>query len=92
MSNCIEAVIFDWAGTTIDYGCFAPLMPFVNAFNKFKLTVSFDEVRSAMGLQKLEHVKYLLNLDTVKIQFMKLVESIRSFLVKELVLILFQLL
>ncbi|XBB56155.1 phosphonoacetaldehyde hydrolase, partial [Bacillus sp. SW7] len=21
----IEAVIFDWAGTTVDYGCFAPL-------------------------------------------------------------------
>ena len=21
----IEAVIFDWAGTTVDYGCFAPV-------------------------------------------------------------------
>ena len=26
----IEAVIFDWAGTTVDYGCFAP----VNAFDE----------------------------------------------------------
>ena len=24
----IEAVIFDWAGTTVDYGCFAPVQVF----------------------------------------------------------------
>ena len=28
----IEAVIFDWAGTTVDYGCFAPLKGFIDAF------------------------------------------------------------
>ena len=26
MSRKIEAVIFDWAGTTVDYGCFAPVI------------------------------------------------------------------
>ena len=25
----IEAVIFDWAGTTVDYGCMAPVQAFV---------------------------------------------------------------
>ena len=25
----IEAVIFDWAGTTVDYGCFVPVQAFV---------------------------------------------------------------
>ena len=25
-----EAVIFDWAGTTVDYGCFAPVGAFIN--------------------------------------------------------------
>lgn len=24
----LEAVIFDWAGTTVDYGCFAPVTGF----------------------------------------------------------------
>ena len=24
----IRAVIFDWAGTTVDYGCFAPVQAF----------------------------------------------------------------
>ena len=28
----IEAVIFDWAGTTVDYGCFAPVKRFRRGF------------------------------------------------------------
>ena len=28
-----ECVIFDWAGTTVDYGCFAPVQAFVEVFN-----------------------------------------------------------
>ena len=28
----IEAVVFDWAGTTVDYGCFAPVQAFMEAF------------------------------------------------------------
>lgn len=28
----IQAVIFDWAGTTIDYGCFAPVEAFITSF------------------------------------------------------------
>ena len=31
----IEAVIFDWAGTTVDYGSFAPVVAFAKAFEKF---------------------------------------------------------
>ena len=27
-----KAVIFDWAGTTVDYGCFAPLEVFIKFF------------------------------------------------------------
>ena len=29
MNNKFDAVIFDWAGTTVDYGCFAPVQAFV---------------------------------------------------------------
>ena len=25
----IEGVIFDWAGTTVDFGCFAPVNVFI---------------------------------------------------------------
>ena len=30
----LEAVIFDWAGTTVDYGCFAPVEAFIKAFER----------------------------------------------------------
>ena len=31
----IEAVIFDWAGTTVDFGSTAPVQAFIEAFGKF---------------------------------------------------------
>ena len=32
LEHPIEAVIFDWAGTTVDFGCFAPVQAFVEVF------------------------------------------------------------
>ena len=34
MTGRIEAVIFDWAGTTVDYGCFAPVEALRQAFRE----------------------------------------------------------
>ena len=31
----IECVIFDWAGTTVDYGCFAPVHAFMEVFRAY---------------------------------------------------------
>ena len=45
-----QAVIFDWAGTTIDYGCFAPLEGFIEVFEKRGIQVTHDEARKPMGL------------------------------------------
>lgn len=30
----INLVIFDWAGTTVDYGCFAPVQVFLEIFKE----------------------------------------------------------
>lgn len=30
-----EGIIFDWAGTTVDYGCMAPVRAFDEAFKSF---------------------------------------------------------
>jgi phosphonoacetaldehyde hydrolase len=35
-----KAAIFDWAGTTIDFGSFAPMGVFVEAFSRFGVEVS----------------------------------------------------
>lgn len=40
----IEAVIFDWAGTTVDYGCFAPVQAFMEAFGHFGIEVTMEEL------------------------------------------------
>ena len=29
----IECIIMDWAGTAVDYGCFAPVAAFIESFN-----------------------------------------------------------
>lgn len=68
----IAAVIFDWAGTTIDYGCFSPLSPFINAFKKHGLIVTMSEARGPMGKLKIDHVRELLSLPTVASQFKQL--------------------
>lgn len=48
----IEAVIFDWAGTTVDYGCFAPLEVFMKIFQKRGVEITAEEARKPMGLLK----------------------------------------
>ena len=44
----IEAVIFDWAGTTVDYGCFAPVKAFMEAFAHHGVPVTMEETRKPM--------------------------------------------
>ena len=38
-----KAVIFDWAGTTVDYGCFAPVQAFVEVFCHFGIEPTMEE-------------------------------------------------
>jgi len=61
----IEAVIFDWAGTTVDYGCFAPVQAFIETFKNEGIEVSFDEVRQPMGALKRDHIRALLEMPRI---------------------------
>ncbi len=45
----LKAVVFDWAGTVIDFGSFAPMGVFVEAFSRFGIEVSIAEAREPMG-------------------------------------------
>jgi len=58
----IEAVIFDWAGTIVDFGSFAPTQIFVDAFKQaFDFKLSLAEARGPMGLGKWQHIEALGN-------------------------------
>ena len=48
----IECVIMDWAGTAVDYGCFAPVAAFLKAFGEVGITVTMEEARRPMGMAK----------------------------------------
>lgn len=65
----IEAVIFDWAGTTVDYGSLAPVVAFKTAFNAKKIYPTDEEIRRFMGMSKWDHIGELLSLDTVRQQW-----------------------
>lgn len=56
----IEAIVLDWAGTTIDYGSRAPIIAFKNAFAHFFINLSEDTIRQDVGLDKLTHVRRML--------------------------------
>jgi phosphonoacetaldehyde hydrolase len=58
--NKIDAVILDWAGTTVDYGCFAPVNAFISAFNAFGIKVGIEETRAPMGTAKRRHIEIML--------------------------------
>ncbi len=67
--NHIKAVVFDWAGTIIDYGCMAPAQVFVEVFRNMDILITNEEVRSPMGLAKKDHVRELMRLDSVQKQW-----------------------
>lgn len=69
MKTKINCVIFDWAGTTVDYGCFAPVAAFMNAFNNIDIKLSSEEIRKPMGMTKIDHIRELFKLDSVTKQF-----------------------
>jgi phosphonoacetaldehyde hydrolase len=63
MKKEIHAIILDWAGTTIDYGCFAPVNAFTTAFAHFGIRPTMEETRAPMGMQKRAHIEKMLEGD-----------------------------
>lgn len=58
----LRAAIFDWAGTTMDYGCCAPAVVFVDLFRRKGIDVPASVARGPMGTAKREHIR-LVSLD-----------------------------
>ena len=65
----IECIIMDWAGTAVDYGCFAPVAAFVESFKAAGIEVTPAETRAYMGLTKREEIRALFNIPRVKESF-----------------------
>ena len=65
----IECIIMDWAGTAVDYGCFAPVSAFIEAFAGIGLSIDVVQTRRPMGLPKIQHIRELLSMPEVNEQF-----------------------
>ena len=62
----VEAVIFDWAGTVVDYGSIAPVDGFCLLFSRHGVEITLSEARIPMGAEKREHIAALLNMPRIR--------------------------
>ncbi len=69
MREGVRAVVFDWAGTTVDYGCMAPVEAFTGALAAHGVEVGEDDVRRPMGRPKRDHLAALFALPAVVAQW-----------------------
>lgn len=61
----IQAVVFDWAGTMIDFGCRAPVLALREVFAEAGIEITEAEARVDMGRAKRDHVRALLAMPRV---------------------------
>lgn len=61
----VKLVILDWAGTTLDYGCYAPAVVFVEVFKRRGVDITMEQARRPMGLKKLDHIRAISQQDEV---------------------------
>lgn len=61
----VTGVILDWAGTAVDFGCFAPVRVFLRVFQEAGLAVTLEEARAPMGLLKRDHIRAMLEMPRI---------------------------
>jgi phosphonoacetaldehyde hydrolase len=62
----IEAVLLDWAGTTMDFGCMAPAVVFMQIYERKRVPISIEEARAPMGAHKKVHIRKISELESVR--------------------------
>lgn len=66
----LQAVVFDWAGTMVDFGSRAPMGVFVKAFAEHGVEITIAEARGPMGKPKRDHIADLMALPRVRAAWM----------------------
>ncbi|EPF74499.1 phosphonoacetaldehyde hydrolase [Acinetobacter rudis] len=61
----LQAVVFDWAGTTVDFGSRAPILAFMALFADNNVEITIEEARAPMGLEKRDHIAAVLAMPRV---------------------------
>ena len=53
----LKCAILDWAGTTMDYGVYAPAVVFLEVFRRHGVEITMEEARAPMGIHKKMHLR-----------------------------------
>jgi phosphonoacetaldehyde hydrolase len=64
-----KAAVFDWAGTTVDFGSFAPMGVFVKAFAEFGIEATMEQARGPMGSAKWDHIRAMMDVPAIAEQW-----------------------
>jgi phosphonoacetaldehyde hydrolase len=62
----LKAILLDWAGTTMDYGCYAPAVVFIQVYERKGVPITIDEARAPMGAHKKVHIRKISQADSVR--------------------------
>ena len=61
----VKQVVFDLAGTTVDFGCMAPVAAFIEGFKKMGVDITDIQAREPMGMEKRAHIRAIAAMDGV---------------------------
>ena len=61
----IKLAVFDWAGTTVDYGCCAPAAVFIEGYRHKGVAITLAEARAPMGIEKRAHIAAIAQMPAV---------------------------
>jgi phosphonoacetaldehyde hydrolase len=72
----VEAVIFDWAGTTVDHGSLAPVRAVTELFHRHGIPLTDANARKDMGIFKKDHIRNILAMPDVSRQWRELTGAV----------------
>jgi phosphonoacetaldehyde hydrolase len=61
----VKAVVLDWAGTAVDYGCIGPVAVFLEVFRNKGVAPTVAEARGPMGLMKKDHIRAMCSMPSL---------------------------
>jgi len=67
----LQAVILDWAGTTVDHGSLAPVRALTELFARRGIDVSDADARRDMGLYKQDHIRRILSIPSIETRWVR---------------------
>ena len=53
----LQLAVFDFAGTTVDYGCCAPAAVFIEGYRRKGIEITMAQARGPMGMEKRAHIR-----------------------------------